>query len=96
MTPGDFEQNLTKAISDNPGVSPYNAGTVLLALQKKHPGPVRRLLLRRMESHAAAHIGHDPNTPRDAAGAVDWSKINWSLWLSILLKVLVALLPLLL
>lgn len=84
-----FAEALAKGISDNPGVSPYMAGEVLRILNA--PDSLRkRFALRVLQNHAEAHLKEDPNTPRDALGAIDWSKVDWAAVLGVLLKVLVA------
>ena len=56
----------------------------------------KRLALRMLENHAEAHLKDDPNTPKDSAGAIDWASVDWATVLTTLLKIFVAILPLLL
>jgi hypothetical protein len=86
-----FAEALAKGISDNPGISPYWAGEVTKILNA--PDSLRkRLILRRFESHATAHLQDDPDTPRDATGAIDWANVDWAKVLTTLLKILVVVL----
>lgn len=89
-----FVESLAKGISDNPGVSPYWAGEVTKILNA--PDSLRkRLVLRSFQRHAEAHLADDPNTPRDATGAIDWANIDWAKVLTTLLKILVVVLSIL-
>lgn len=86
--PAAFEVELRKAIDTNPGISPYYAKEVLRVLD----GPdtlIKRMVLRRLERHAEAHIREETSV----VGEVDWSQVDWSKYLGILLKILLAILP---
>ncbi len=89
-----FAESLAKGISDNPGISPYWAGEVTKILNA--PDSFRkRLIMRRFEAYATSHLADEPDTPRDATGAIDWSKVDWAQVLTTLLKVLVVILSIL-
>lgn len=85
----DFQTSLANGISNNPAVSPYYAGQVLKILNAPD-SLLKRLALKILQNHTEAAIKDDPNTPRDATGAIDWSKVDWTLYLEIVLKILVA------
>ena len=55
----------------------------------------KRVALNILQRHAEAHLATE-DVARTAAGAIDWSQIDWAKWLGILLKLFVTLLPLLL
>lgn len=83
----DFATAFGAAIDANPTVEPEVAAKVKEILAG-HDGLLKRILVRRMEHAAAAHLD-------EGAGAIDWSKVDWSAVLGFILKILVMILPLL-
>lgn len=91
-----FADQLRTAIDNDPDANPYYSDRIKGLLDA--PDSLRkRVALHMLENHAAAHVKnyYGDNVPVDAAGAIDWSKIDWPAVLGVLLKILVALLPLL-
>ncbi len=92
----DFAEALGAGIANDPDANPYYADRITNLLAS--PDSIRkRVVLRMLENHAEAHVKnyYGDATPRDETGAIDWSKIDWAAVLTTLLKILVALLPLL-
>lgn len=92
----EFQQALTTAIQNDKDVNPFYADRITALLAS--PDSLRkRVVMRMLERHAVAHIEgvYGDSAPRDETGAIDWSKIDWAAVLTTLLKILVALLPLL-
>jgi hypothetical protein len=91
-----FEQALGDGIKNDPDANPFYADRITALLAS--PDSLRkRVVMRMLERHAVAHIEgtYGDSAPRDETGAIDWSKIDWASVLTTLLKILVALLPLL-
>ncbi len=83
----DFATAFGAALDANPTVEPEIAAKVKKILASPN-GLLKRILVNRMEHAAAAHLD-------DGAGAIDWSKVDWTAVLGFILKLLVILLPLL-
>lgn len=66
----------------------------LLSIVNGPASKKRTQILARLEAHARAHLASEGVV--SATGAIDWSSIDWAKVFDILLKILLALLPLLL
>lgn len=82
-----FEQSLRAAIQADPARR-RRARRIQEVLDMR-PGRRRQRVLDRMARHAAAALGEEPS-------AIDWSQVDWAKVFDLILKVLLALLPLLL
>ena len=79
---GSFEHNLRQTLEPTPDLR--RRGKKILAILDDKPSRRRTRRIAAMERHAAAHFGE--------GRAIDWSKIDWSKIIEVLLPLLLALL----
>lgn len=89
-----FRTNLLKAIDEHPLIHPVMAAQVKRVLNKPESAK-QGVLLRFMERHSRAHMV-ESHLVAGNVEALDWSQVDWALILSYILKLLIAILPLLL
>lgn len=85
----DFASGLKAAIEAK--AKPSKRELKILEIIDAKPSKRRDRRLARMENHARAVAGIDPET-----GAIDWSKIDWNKLLDAIIAILTKLLPLIL
>jgi hypothetical protein len=84
----DFASNLQAQLEADPDLK--RRGRRLLKVLQEPDSPRKARIVARMEAHARAHL------EMMGMEAIDWSAIDWKSIIEGLLKVLLALLPLLL
>ena len=80
-----FEQALREQLEATADLR--RRGKKILAILNARPSKRRTRQIDRMSAHTAAHLGIDEGL------GIDWSVIDWSAVLQVILKLLLALLP---
>ena len=89
----NFEQALREQLEATADLR--RRGKKILAILNARPSKRRTRQIDRMERHVVAHLGSDyfgPD-PDPIMVGIDWSSIDWSAVLQVILKLLLALLP---
>ena len=89
----DFETELRKAIEADPDLK--RKGKRILKVLDMRPSKRKERILERMEAHVRATI-YPEGVNTGSSAEFDWSTIDWTKLLGVIVQVLLALLPFLL
>ena len=89
-----FVASIKKGIADNPRIRPAMAKKLQAVLDGPDSAK-KSIVLRVLERHAKAHLMEQHLAIGATVETFDWSKVNWTLVLDTILKILILILPLL-